>query len=114
MRLISSARTAGLLSDKALIWPDPSWVGTYGKPPESSLNVRIPISSSGTSLARHRRRRRGLAFGGCAKAEETAAKKPDPVKIEKIPGMDLERMTLEPQAAERIGIQTHPVDGTCG
>ena len=53
----------------------------------------------------------GLSLGACAKAEETAAKKPDPVKIEKIPDADLKRMTLEPTAAERIGIQTHTVEG---
>ncbi len=53
----------------------------------------------------------GLCLGACAKAEETAAKKPEPVKIEKIPDTDLERLTLQPTAAERIGIQTQTVDG---
>jgi hypothetical protein len=52
----------------------------------------------------------GLVLGGCAKAEESATKTPDPVKVEKIPDTDLKRMTLEPTAAERIGIQTHAVD----
>ena len=52
-----------------------------------------------------------LALGACAKAEETAAKKPEPLKIEKVPDTDLKRMTLDATAAERIGIQTHTVDG---
>ncbi len=52
----------------------------------------------------------GLSVGGCADAPEAAAKKPEPVKVEKIPDTDLKRMTLEATAAERIGIQTHTVD----
>ncbi|MEA2702432.1 MAG: hypothetical protein QOJ69_2268 [Actinomycetota bacterium] len=42
------------------------------------------------------------------------AKKADPVKIEKIPGTDVKRLTLDATAAERMGIQTHTVEAVPG
>ena len=50
-----------------------------------------------------------IALGACAKAPVEAAKKKDPVSVEKIAGSDLSRLTLTATAAERIGIQTRPV-----
>ncbi|HVF13067.1 MAG TPA: hypothetical protein VM942_00640 [Acidimicrobiales bacterium] len=50
-----------------------------------------------------------LALSACAKVEAPAAKAKEPVTVEKIAGTDLSRMTLDPRAAERIGVETRPV-----
>ncbi len=51
-----------------------------------------------------------LPLGGCAKTlESSAAAKSEPAKVEKIPGTELSRLTLEAKAAERLDLQTDKV-----
>ena len=101
------------MSTNARPGPILSWVGTYDKPPESSLNVTdthfpgratrwLAVVAVGAAALRSAR---------APRPRRRAAKKPEPLKIEKVPDTDLKRMTLEATAAERIGIQTHTVDG---
>lgn len=49
-----------------------------------------------------------VALSGCARSAVVAAKS-EPVKIERVEGTDLSRLTLEVVAAERIGVQTAKV-----
>jgi hypothetical protein len=51
-----------------------------------------------------------LSLSACAGTVESPAEaKGEPVKVEKIPGTDLSRLTLEARAAERIGVKTGKV-----
>jgi hypothetical protein len=51
-----------------------------------------------------------LPLSGCAQTlESPAAAKSEPVKVEKIQGTDLSRLTLAAKAAERIGLRTDTV-----
>ena len=50
-----------------------------------------------------------VALSGCAKTAEVAAKRKDPVKVEKVAGTDFKRMTLQAEAAKRIGLKTEKV-----
>ncbi len=50
----------------------------------------------------------------CASTEVSAAKKKEPVTIEKIAGTDLSRLTLDARAVERIGLTLVPVGGMPG
>lgn len=47
---------------------------------------------------------------GCARTAEVAAKKKEPYTSEKVGQTGLSRITLEEQAARRIGVKTAPVD----
>jgi hypothetical protein len=51
-----------------------------------------------------------LSLAACG-AQPTTAEKINPSKLEKIEGSDLQRVILTEKAAERIGVQTVPVDG---
>jgi hypothetical protein len=50
-----------------------------------------------------------VALSGCAKTAEVAVKRKEPVKVEKVAGSEFKRMTLQPEAATRIGIKTEKV-----
>ncbi len=50
----------------------------------------------------------------CADPPEPAAKKKEPVTVEKIAGTDLSKLILEAQAAERIGVELEPVGALPG
>jgi hypothetical protein len=50
-----------------------------------------------------------LTLSACARAAEEEATKAEPAKVEKIKGTDTERLVLQPEAAERIGIETSSV-----
>jgi hypothetical protein len=49
-----------------------------------------------------------VALSGCAKATDEATA-PEPARVEKIKGSDVQRVVLTEQAAKRIGIETAPV-----
>ena len=55
-----------------------------------------------------------LALSACARVEAPAAAKNDPVKVEKIQGTTLSRLTLEAAAATRIGLKTETVGVRAG
>ncbi|HEY3240076.1 MAG TPA: hypothetical protein VGL92_10965 [Acidimicrobiia bacterium] len=50
-----------------------------------------------------------LSLSACARAAEEEASQAEPAKVEKIKGTDTERLILQPEAAERIGIETSTV-----
>lgn len=50
-----------------------------------------------------------VSLSGCAKSAEVAAAKTEPVKIDKVEGTDLSRLTLEARAVERLGLTTQTV-----
>lgn len=50
-----------------------------------------------------------LSLPSCAKVEDSAAKKKEPVTVVRIAGTDLSRLVLDARAAERIGLRTAPV-----
>jgi len=52
----------------------------------------------------------GLLLSACGPASETVEKEP-PSKLEPIDGTDLSRVILTQKAAERLDIQTFPVNG---
>lgn len=51
----------------------------------------------------------GLIAVGCAPTSTDDPAKVEAVVVEKIEGSDLERLTLSPKAAERLGVETAPV-----
>jgi hypothetical protein len=51
----------------------------------------------------------GLLVAACAPAPAVAVQKIPPVKVERIEGTDLSRLTLTAEAAKRLNIQTAPV-----
>jgi hypothetical protein len=51
----------------------------------------------------------GLLVAACAPAPAVAVQKIPPVKVERIEGTDLSRLTLTAEAAKRLDIQTAPV-----
>jgi len=71
-------------------------------------------------VAARRRRRLGLAMvtiavvgvSGCSEIEETET--PYPVEVTDIPGSDVKRVTLETEAARRIGLETAVVGQEAG
>ena len=55
------------------------------------------------------------ALAGCAEAPGPAtASKGGPAKVEAVPNSELSRLRLVPKAAERLGIQTAPVEAVTG
>jgi hypothetical protein len=55
-----------------------------------------------------------LPLAACADAMVSSAAKKEPVKVEKVAGTDLTRMTLDAKAVERIGLKLEPVGGVPG
>ncbi len=51
-----------------------------------------------------------LVLGACADAPSDEHVINEPVTLQEIPGSDLERVILAPKAAERLGINTAPVE----
>jgi hypothetical protein len=49
----------------------------------------------------------GVAIPGCSEIEETET--PKPVEVEDIPGTDVKRVTLQADAARRVGLETAAV-----
>jgi hypothetical protein len=58
----------------------------------------------------------GLQLSACASTgqEEADASKSEPASVEPVKGTDLSRVTLSPQAAKRLDIQTAPVRAQAG
>jgi hypothetical protein len=52
----------------------------------------------------------GLSLAACAKTSHTEEAIVEPAKVEKISGTDLNKLTLEKQAVDRLGITTATVD----
>lgn len=50
-----------------------------------------------------------LALAGCADLPEASSSKKEPVTVEKVPGTDLSRLILDPEAATSIGVTVEPV-----
>lgn len=57
-----------------------------------------------------------LTLGACASApsEDAPDAENEPASVEPIKGTDLSRVTLTPQAAQRVGIATAPIRGGAG
>jgi hypothetical protein len=56
----------------------------------------------------------GLPLSACAGQEAADASKSEPASVEPVKGTDLSRVTLSPQAAKRLDIQTAPVRAQAG
>ena len=53
----------------------------------------------------------GLLLSACGGREQATVEKVEPSKLEPIDGTDLSRVILTEKAADRIGVETVPVDG---
>lgn len=53
-----------------------------------------------------------MVVAACGQSSSNTAPKPEAVVVEKIEGSDLERLSLSAKAAERLGLQTAPVDAS--
>ncbi len=70
---------------------------------EQPTRQRITHWVVGVSMA-------ALALSGCAGTPDETASRAESVTIESVEGSEPARLTLTDQAAERLGIQTAPVD----
>jgi len=50
-----------------------------------------------------------LGLTGCASGEDLGEASNDAAQVQPVPGTDVARVTLTPEAIERLGIQTEPV-----
>lgn len=53
-----------------------------------------------------------FAASACVQPSSAAPDKVEAVVVEKIEGSELERLALSPQAAQRLGVETAPVDAS--
>src|SRR4051812_39596450 len=55
-----------------------------------------------------------VALSACGPHQDTAEEPSDPVAVEKVPGTDLARLVVEPEAVSRLGISTADVAAGTG